>query len=128
MRHHSAHRKFGRKSGQRTALLRSLARSLVLEESITTTVAKAKGLRPFIEQLVSMSKKNTLSSRRIISARMGGAPEVVKKLHDTYAPRYAKRAGGYTRIVRLGRIGKRVGEAARIEFVQAEGAASGGKK
>jgi ribosomal protein L17 len=49
---------------------------------------------------------------------MGNSTEAVKKLHDTLAPRYAKREGGYTRIVRLGRVGKRVGEAARIEFVQ----------
>lgn len=113
---------------QRTALLRSLARSLVLEEGITTTVAKAKELRPFIERLVSTSKKNSLASRRLIASRLGGDESVVKKLHDIFAERYAKRAGGYTRIVRLGRVGKRVMESARIEFIPAEGAASGGKK
>ncbi len=118
MRHHQKNRTLGRKKGQRVALLRSLARSLVLQEGITTTIAKAKELRPFVERMVSMSKKNTLASRRIIATRMGGAHEVVKKLHDVYAPRYAKRAGGYTRIVNLGRVGKRVGEAARIEFVK----------
>jgi large subunit ribosomal protein L17 len=128
MQHHRKGRTLGRKKGQRTALLRSLARSLVLEEGITTTVAKAKELRPFIERLVSASKKNSLASRRIVASRMGGAPDAVKKLHGTIAERYAKRAGGYTRIVRLGRIGKRAIESARIEFVQAEGAASGGKK
>lgn len=118
MRHHKKNRKLGREKGQRVALLRSLARSLVLQEGITTTVAKAKELRPFIERMVSSAKKNTLAGRRTIDTRMGGAADVVKKLHDTYAPRYAKRSGGYTRIVRLGRIGKRVGEAARIEFIQ----------
>lgn len=118
MRHHNAHRTLGREKGQRVALLRSLARSLVLKEGITTTIAKAKELRSFIEQMVSMSKENSLKSRRLIEARMGGFPDVVRKLHDTYAPRYAKRAGGYTRIVRLGKVGKRVGEAARIEFVK----------
>jgi len=100
------------------ALLRSLARSLVLQEGITTTVAKAKELRPFVERMVTTAKKNSLASRRIIDTRMGGSREVMKKLHDVYAPRYAKRAGGYTRITLLGRIGKRVIEAARIEFVQ----------
>ncbi|MDO8514097.1 MAG: 50S ribosomal protein L17 [bacterium] len=128
MRHHQKNRKFGRVKRQRTALLRSLARSLVLEEGITTTVAKAKELRPFIERLVSTSKKNSLASRRLIASRLGGDESVVKKLHDIFAERYAKRAGGYTRIVRLGRVGKRVMESARIEFIPAEGAASGGKK
>ncbi|OGG53231.1 50S ribosomal protein L17 [Candidatus Kaiserbacteria bacterium RIFCSPHIGHO2_01_FULL_53_29] len=118
MRHHQKNRKLGREKGQRTALLRSLARSLVLQEGITTTIAKAKELRPFVERLVSTSKKNSLASRRSIASRMGGAPDVVKKLHDTLAERYAKRAGGYTRIIRLGRVGKRAIESARIEFVK----------
>ncbi len=128
MRHHKRSRKLGREKGQRTALLRSLARSLILQEGITTTVAKAKELRPFVEQLVSTSKKNSLASRRTVATRMGGAAEVVKKLHGELAERYAKRAGGYTRIIRLGRVGKRVGEAARIEFVSAEGGSSSGGK
>ncbi len=119
MRHHKRNRKLGREKGQRVALLRSLARSLVLEGGITTTIAKAKELRPFIERLVSASKLNSLASRRIVAQRMGGASDVVKKLHEITAERYARRTGGYTRIVRLGRIGKRVGEAARIEFVSA---------
>ena len=118
MNHGRKNRTLGRRKGQRVALLRSLARSLVLQEGITTTIARAKELRPFIERMVSSAKKNSLSSRRMIQTRMGGAPEVVKKIHEIYAPRYAKRAGGYTRIVRLGRIGKRVGEAARIEFIK----------
>src|SRR5262245_39809184 len=116
MRHHSATRKLHREKRQRVALLRSLARSLVLKEGITTTVAKAKELRPFVERLVTRSKENTLASRRDVARRLS-APDAVKKLHDTLAPRYASRSGGYTRIVRLGRIGKRVGENARIEFV-----------
>ena len=118
MKHHRKGRTLGRKKGQRVALLRSLARSLVLDEAITTTVARAKELRPFVERMVTTAKKNSLASRRIVDTRMGGSREVMKKLHDVYAPRYAKRAGGYTRITLLGRIGKRVIEAARIEFVQ----------
>lgn len=118
MRHHVRTRTLRRGTGQRTALLRSLARSLVLHEGIVTTIAKAKELRPFIERLVSASKKNTIASRRMVSERLGGSATTVKKLHDTLAPRYAKRDGGYTRIVRLGRIGKRVVEQARIEFVK----------
>jgi large subunit ribosomal protein L17 len=117
MRHHVATRTLNRDKRQRTALLRSLARSLVLHEGITTTVAKAKELRPMIERLVTASKANTLQSRRAVSARLP-SPEAVKKLHDTIAPRYKTRHGGYTRIVKLGRIGTRVGEQARIEFVK----------
>lgn len=117
MKHHKRGRTLGRRKGQRVALLRSLARSLVLHEGITTTVARAKELRPFVEKLVSASKKGTAVSRRSVASILGGAPTTVKKLHDTLAPRYAKRAGGYTRIVHLGRTGNRSVESARIEFV-----------
>lgn len=117
MKHYKSGRTLGRKKGQRTALMRSLARSLVLHEGITTTVARAKELRPFVEKLVSVSKKGTATSRRTVSTILGGAPSAVRKLHDTLAPRYAKRAGGYTRIVRLGRAGNRLIESARIEFL-----------
>ena len=118
MKHHKATRTLGRKKGPRVALLRSLARSLILSEGITTTIARAKELRPFVEKMVSISKQNSLASRRLLESRMGGFPDAVEKLHDTYAVRYAKRSGGYTRIVRLGAVGKRVLEAARIEFVK----------
>lgn len=117
MRHHRAHRKLHREKRQRVALLRGLARSLILHESIVTTVAKAKEVRPFVEKLVSASKEDTLAARRSISSKLG-SPEAVRKLKDTLAKRYEKRGGGYTRIIRLGRVGKRVGEAARIEFVK----------
>lgn len=114
-------RPLGREKRQRTALLRSLARSLVLHEGIVTTVAKAKELRPFVERLVTTSKRNTVASRRIVSERMGNAGDAVKKLHETIAPRYASRPGGYTRIIRLGKIGKQATESARVEFVSTEG-------
>jgi len=97
--------------------MRSLARSLVLHEAIVTTVAKAKELRPYVEKLVTASKAGTLASRRTVTERLGSG-EAVKKLHDTFAKRYDKRAGGFVRIVRLGRVGKRVGEQARIEFIK----------
>ncbi|MBL8158651.1 50S ribosomal protein L17 [bacterium] len=116
MKHHKKRRTFNRPKNQRVALLKSLARSLVLENGITTTSAKAKELRPFIEKLVTESKKGTVASRRTVMTRIGSA-EAVKKLHDEYSKRYASRAGGYTRIVRLGRIGKRVADMSRIEFV-----------
>ena len=128
MRHHDKNSKLGREKGQRTALLRSLARSLVLQEGIVTTTAKAKALRPFVERLISTSKINTIASRRSVSASLGGAADAVEKLHTTLAPRYVKRMGGYTRIINLGRVGKRVGDASRIEFVSAEGGSSSGGK
>ena len=117
MRHHRAHRKFHREKRQRVALMRSLARSLVLHEAIVTTVAKAKELAPFVEGLVTKSKEASVQSRRLVRTRVG-SETAAKKLHHTLAKRYDKRAGGYTRIVRLGRIGKRVGEQARIEFLK----------
>ena len=116
MNHHKKRRTLNRTKAQREALLRSLARSLVLKNAITTTAAKAKELRPFVEGLITTTKKNSLASRRLVASRLG-SPEATKILHDTIAPRYEKRAGGYTRITRLGRIGNRVAEMARIEFV-----------
>ena len=117
MRHHSKKRTLHRTKRQYTALLRSLARSLVLEEGITTTLAKAKELRPFIERLITTSKNDTIQSRRLVAARIN-SPEATQKLHNDIAKRFAARAGGYTRIIKLGRIGKRVGEQARIELVK----------
>lgn len=118
MRHHRANRKFGRVKRQRVALLRGLARSLVLEEGITTTVAKAKELRPYVERLLTAGKTGTLASRRHVASALGNSTDATKKICTELAERYAKRAGGYTRIVRLGRIGKRNIESARIELVQ----------
>ncbi|MHB1163430.1 MAG: 50S ribosomal protein L17 [Minisyncoccota bacterium] len=90
---------FGRPSNQRRALMRSLARSLVLEERISTTEAKAKALRPFVERLVTYAKKNTLASRRLTKSTLGD-DEAVKKLFESIGPRYSERAGGYTRVVK----------------------------
>lgn len=90
---------FSRPSNQRRALMRSLARSLVLEERISTTEAKAKALRPFIERLVTYAKKNTLASRRLTKSTLGD-DEAVKKLFESIGPRYTERGGGYTRIVK----------------------------
>jgi large subunit ribosomal protein L17 len=89
----------GRTIGARRALLKAQARSLILEERISTTEAKAKALRPFVERLVSYAKTNTLSSRRLAKSRLGD-DEAVKKLFEAIGPRYAERAGGYTRVVK----------------------------
>ncbi len=116
MRHHNNIRKFGRETGQRTALLKSLALSLVMHKKITTSEAKAKELRPFVEKLVTRAKIKTLASRRLLAARLG-VPEGVKELVDTLGPKYEKRAGGYTRIIKLPRRLSDGSAMAVIEFV-----------
>jgi len=116
MRHHNTNRKFGRERNVREALLRSLARNLVNEGRITTTLARAKELRPLVEKLVTHGKRGTLASRRILISRLGRMPEA-KKIMETIAPRYTERHGGYTRIVKMT---PRTGDAsprALIEFV-----------
>ena len=109
-------RKFGREKTQRHALMRSLARNLIRDGRIKTTLAKAKETRPFVEKLVTTAKAGTVASRRLLSTRIQGAPEV-KKLVDTIAPKYADRKGGYTRIVRMPTRDLDGAEMALIEFV-----------
>jgi large subunit ribosomal protein L17 len=100
MRHHSKGRAFNRPANQRAALMRSLARSLIIHETIMTTEAKAKELRPYIEKLISHGRVDTVANRRLVSSRLGNDDEVVKKVFSALAPRYANRPGGYTRIVK----------------------------
>ena len=100
MRHHSSKRKFGLENKERDALVRSLARSLVIHERILTTTAKAKELRPFVEKLVTKAKSGTIAHRRLIISRIGGIREA-KLLIEKIAPKYKTRAGGYTRIIKL---------------------------
>jgi large subunit ribosomal protein L17 len=101
---------------QRDALMRSLARNLINEGRITTTLAKAKSLRPMVEKLVTKAKTGTLASRRLVNSRVQGEKET-KELFDTIAKKYADRKGGYTRIVKLPRRELDAAEMAMIEFV-----------
>lgn len=117
MKHHKTGRTFGRLRTQRIALLRGLARDLILEGAITTTIAKAKEVRPFAERLITKGKEDTVATRRFLASELGNADDVVKMLVDTVSPKYKERAGGYTRIVKLGKIGARSAEVARIELV-----------
>lgn len=117
MRHHRKGRIFGLFGNQRTALLRGLARSLFLNGAIVTTVAKAKEVRPFAERLITKGKVDSVETRRHLASELGNAEDAVKKLVDEIAPKYKERAGGYTRIVKLGKIGARAAESARIELV-----------
>jgi large subunit ribosomal protein L17 len=103
MRHRVAHRKLGRTTPHRIALLRNLATALFEKERIRTTLPKAKELRPFAERLITLAKRedDRLHARRL-AARHLQEPAVLKKLFDTIGSRFATRPGGYTRILRLG--------------------------
>lgn len=117
MRHAKSKRTLGRDADERVALLRGLAQSLIIREKITTTVAKAKELRPFAERLVTSAKSDTLAARKRVYTSLGQPKTpVVQKLFGTIAPKYKERQGGYTRIVKIGR--SRAGrDEAVIEFV-----------
>ena len=117
MRHRVAGRKFGRNTGQRKALFKGLAVSLILNERVTTTEAKAKSIRPIVEKLVTMSREDTANNRRLVLSRIGDAT-ATDKLFEVIGPRFEDQPGGYTRIYK---IGQRRGDAApmaMIEFVE----------
>lgn len=118
MRHHNTKRKFGRVAKQRDTLIKSLALNLIVREKIKTTLPKAKELRPFIEKLVTLAKKDDLATRRIVISRLANRAPEVRKLFKTIAPKYADRKGGYTRILKLGVRKSDSAEMAQIEFVQ----------
>jgi large subunit ribosomal protein L17 len=99
MRHGNHNRKFGRETDQRAALLRSLARSLVLKGRITTTEARAKEIRPMVEKLVTRGKSATLANRRLLISELGDAASANKLIKT--AEGYKDRAGGYIRIVKM---------------------------
>ncbi len=116
MRHHNVNRKFGLERNQRKALLKSLANNLILREKITTTEAKAKELRPFIEKLITKGKEQTVASKRLVVSRLGVQLRA-RKLSDILAKKYKDRNGGYTRIVKLARRKRDGSKMAIIEFV-----------
>ncbi len=117
MRHQSKGRKLTRSSDQKKALMRSLARSLILHERISTTEAKAKELRPYIEKIITRSKSDTVANRRLVSATLGQDDEVVKKLFAEVGPRYTERPGGYVRIVKRTNVREDGAKTAYIAFV-----------
>ena len=124
MRHRVGGRKLQRTSSHRAALFRNMAAALIKHEQITTTTAKAKELRPYVEKLVTLAKKGGLSNRRIAHSRiMDEAQE--RKLFEVIGPRYAERNGGYTRIVKAGLRLSDAAQIAIIEFVDRDPAAKG---
>jgi large subunit ribosomal protein L17 len=116
MRHGVAHRKLGRTSAHRLAMLRNLATALLEKERIRTTLMKAKELRPYTEKLITIAKReeNKLHARRLVLRKVRD-PRVVSKLFDTLGARFSGRAGGYTRILRLG---PRRGDGAEMAIVE----------
>ena len=128
MRHNVAHRKLGRVTEHRLALLRNQATALLRHERIETTMPKAKELRPFIERLITVAKRGvaageangqSLHARRMVLAEIVDK-DVVGKLFETIAPRFAERPGGYTRILRVGFRRGDSAEVAQIELVGSE--------
>src|SRR5215216_3112036 len=128
MRHNLAFRKLGRVSEHRTALLRNQAMALIRHERIETTMPKAKELRPFVERLITLAKRGvaagdangkSLHARRLVLAEIQDR-DVVGKLFDTIAPRFAERPGGYTRLLRVGLRRGDAAEVAQLELVGSE--------
>ena len=124
MRHRVGGRKLQRTGSHRTALFRNQAAALIKHEQITTTLAKAKELCPYVEKLVTLAKKGGLSNRRLAHARLLDDTQLVK-LFDVLAARYATRAGGYTRIVKAGIRASDAASMAIIEFVDRDVSAKG---
>ncbi len=124
MRHRVGHRKLQRTSSHRIALFRNMAAALIKHEQITTTLAKAKELRPYVEKLVTLAKKGGLSNRRIAQSRLMDDAQLTK-LFDVISARYAKRSGGYTRVVKAGIRASDAAPIAIIEFVDRDQSAKG---
>ncbi|HLL26816.1 MAG TPA: 50S ribosomal protein L17 [Xanthobacteraceae bacterium] len=124
MRHAKAHRRFNRTAEHRKAMFANMSAALIVHEQVTTTLPKAKDLRPVVEKLVTLGKKGDLAARRRALSEIRD-PEAVKRLFEVLAPRYKARNGGYTRIIKAG---FRYGDSAPvavIEFVDRDVEAKG---
>lgn len=124
MRHKLGGRKLNRTSSHRKALFRNMAAALIKHEQITTTLPKARELRPYVEKLITLAKHGGLSNRRLAHARLLDDAQLVK-LFDVLAARYADRAGGYTRVIKAGIRASDAAPLAVIELVDRDTAAKG---
>jgi len=122
MRHQVAGYKLGRSKGARIALRRTLIKQLFTHERITTTRAKAQAIRGDAERMITVARRSAegtptakVTARRLVAARLGGGDEVVRKLFDDIAPRFATRPGGYTRLLKLG---PRFGDSAEMVMLE----------
>ncbi len=114
MRHRNAHRKLNRKHEHRRAMFANMAAALIKHEQIVTTLPKAKDLRPIVEKLITLGKRGDLHARRQAIARIHDLP-MVKKLFEVLGPRYKKRNGGYTRVLKAG---YRYGDSAPVAVIE----------
>jgi large subunit ribosomal protein L17 len=114
MRHRRAGKKLGRDSAHRKALYSNLAGALIEHGRIKTTAAKAKAVKPFAEQMITLGKRGDLHARRLALAELR-SQDVVHQLFADVAPRFADRPGGYTRIVKLG---PRLGDSAEMVYLE----------
>ena len=124
MRHKMGQRKLQRTGAHRIAMLRNMAASLIKHEQITTTLPKARELRPYVEKLITLGKHGGLSNRRLAHARLLDDTQLVK-LFDVLAARYETRSGGYTRIIKAGIRASDAAPLAIIELVDRDVAAKG---
>ena len=124
MRHKMGQRKLQRTGAHRIAMLRNMAASLIKHEQITTTLPKARELRPYVEKLITLGKHGGLSNRRLAHARLLDEAQLTK-LFDVLAARYASREGGYTRIVKAGLRASDAAPIAIIELVDRDVEAKG---
>ena len=114
MKHNITHRKLNRTTSHRKALLMNLSNSLIKHEQITTTLSKAKELRPFVEKIITLGKKGDLVSRRKAIAILQDQKNT-KKIFDVISERYKERSGGYTRIIK---VGNRFGDNAPTAIIE----------
>ncbi len=124
MRHKSGGRKLQRTGAHRIAMFRNMSASLIKHEQITTTVAKAKELRPYVEKLITLAKRGGLANRRLAMSRLMDEAQL-QKLFDVLAERYKDRNGGYTRIIKAGIRAADAAPIAIIEFVDRDVDAKG---
>jgi large subunit ribosomal protein L17 len=117
MRHKISGRKFDRPGDERVALFKNLVKNLMEHERLRTTEAKAKEVRPIAEKMITLGKDGTLHARRQALAYINDK-DVVKKLFDDIAPRFATRPGGYTRIIKLGPRNGDGASMAQLELVE----------
>ena len=119
MRHRKTGRKLNRNSSHRIALMRSLAISIILHESIKTTLAKAKEIRGFLEPLVTLAKENNVANQRKVYAKLRDKAAVAK-LFNKIGPRFAERPGGYLRVIKRGYRSGDKSPIAQVEFLKEE--------
>src|SRR6476661_8836785 len=124
MRHRVGGRKLQRTSSHRAALFRNMSAALIKHEQITTTLAKAKELRPYVEKLITLAKRGGLSNRRLAHSRILDEAQE-RKLFETLAERYATREGGYIRIIKAGIRASDAAPIAIVELVDRDVSAKG---